>query len=1426
MKACINKNTRFYQILKEKFNINEIAQITDKLNSEAFNNWYGENTPRTTYQDPILIDDVYIENNKGERITLFQLLNDDKILEKEKFLNDKTYINSIREFLKEERIALLTRINMFSGSDYAKNLEDLLSKIDSINENDYTNALNEHVDYILKTVEELKNRFIRYDDIDLSKLSKEDLNKRQKNHNNFLRHANNFITTFEKINKIQTSPNADKELNKVIKKLREAEEKVGIVRNRILEDIEKSVVDNLKRFSTNPLIVQGVMDFLASQVDETKIQLYLDSIGDSNNVFLSTIYKFYKKTMYDKDKEVKSKLLEWDKLVEEIGDFDNFIKKVTLKDENGNPTDRFIQEYDVKYEEELFKILENLKDLRNLGKQYIIDDKGKRQLTNEYKDALNIYYTFKKENSQQRFKDSYYEALNNLHPKARELKEAIDLEKELINRKREEDKTEKDLERLTSLEKEYNELKSSVYLDGTKKEGEDLEISKSIYNYTKTLAKFYETKDINYKGFNKAKAEAEEKGVEALEKFIKENTKEQFIPEVDKYFKDLFNSLPKSLKIEQIENEISQLFINYKNEKGEPILEKVPENIYKEYLKLEKLRQEEKKKFNKTIPLKEKIKFQKDFKRYFKIEPTSEYKKVIENKLNQLKNNEITQEEYDFWFNEIHEENIYTGEKTPIKLYTKISPRNPKGIQILPNNKWKTSKIKDEYLNKEFSINSYTGYPNPKQKWLSDEYKTLTDKEKEQLQKIKDFMFYLVNHLQSSAIHRGYFPQMIKDVKKAKKDTSKVNNKNPLKNITETEEIVKFIPLKYVQLITKNPTKELNSKMSQDEIEQVKKETEEIRKENDKYRKENINLDLKNTMKVFIGVALTHKYKKSIENEMLLAKEQLKQIKVKVTDAKGNTIGDKIKSLATNDFVEYEINSKGSNLENHFNQWLDGVFYEDFELDEGHLSKITKPLETITSFRNLGFNPFSGINNKLMGNIQARIESAGGVYYNYSDYRKARKDYMRNSLSFFANRDKKTSDNYIDAFLKEFDILVSQEELGQETNGTLKSILEKAKTFKNAAYLMQHLGEHQVQNATLLAMSNSHRIIKGKILNFNEFFEDSKEKVIYNPNATQEEKNKQLEIIEKNNKLKEEKLKEFETYPSLLESYELKNGFAVLKENIELKEDELFQFKERVLGINQRLHGIYNTEDAAILQRYAIGRLAMQFRKWMRPGWNRRFGAKFGKGFYNEKVRDFEEGMYVTTFKFLSSPFINNYKDYKEGKENAAENAFNSILLGFQDLIFNSKIRWHSLSEIERANIKKTAIEFAFLIQAISLAFLAVKLKGDDDDDDNKFLTYILSQSNRLIGELSTYNFGVLNEGGRLVTSPVAVLGTLGDVAKLGKNLILYPLRDSEERVYKSGIYHGQDKVFINTLELLPITKQIQSYIYMGDRNERYNFIK
>ena len=58
------------------------------------------------------------------------------------------------------------------------------------------------------------------------------------------------------------------------------------------------------------------------------------------------------------------------------------------------------------------------------------------------------------------------------------------------------------------------------------------------------------------------------------------------------------------------------------------------------------------------------------------------------------------------------------------------------------------------------------------------------------------------------------------------------------------------------------------------------------------------------------------------------------------------------------------------------------------------------------------------------------------------------------------------------------------------------------------------------------------------------------------------------------------------------------------------------------------------------MQQYALGRLAIQFRKWMRPGWTKRFGSSFGKSEWNERRSHYDEGMYVSTWNFLTIPLL------------------------------------------------------------------------------------------------------------------------------------------------------------------------------------------
>lgn len=1434
---CINKNTVFYKnLVKEGYSSRQIAQITDKLEQEKFNTWYGQGE-RDSFKNPALIENLYLMNDKGEKINLNDLLNNTEYQKRQFYSADLTYLDKINKFLEEERVGISKRISAFRDTDYADRLKELLESLDKLDKNDYVTALTKHSEYILKTVGDFETRFYENDKLNKSKLSKVEKEQNDVRYKKFLIHSNDFLQTFSKINNLETPQIDGIKVGEVIKKLKEVEGRVTELQNKVNSEIESETRKTLESYISNPAIRAGIQDFLAAQVDESKAQVLLDALGDSHIPFLAAVDKFFKKAMFDRDEEVKEMTKDWQKFVKNHPDFNGFLDKI-LEKINDKKTGRFIPKFDEGYYEKLFDFRNKLNELKASGKEE----------TPEFTELQSEYFTWKKDNTEQKYTKEYYDALDILTPDAREAREKVDKLKSEIMSKGVDKLTPDDFVELGKLEQEIKWMKSKVNPDGSLKEGKDLEVANSLFNYSKAMSNFYYTKGIAKKAFDKAKVEAEEQGGEYGEKWNYYNTSEQYSEAFWRKFKDLLDQFPKSSQLEAINDEIKQLLVGYKDEKGEIKVNEIPDELATKLADLKKAKSILKSDLNKTININVRRRLGEEFKALVEFVPSSQYLQALSQKkqaiedakkeveVGTMKPAQLIQAEKDYeeWDKKNHYVNEYTEEVQPVDMWTTMKPRNPKHIERVPNNLWKVTDIKPEFLNPNFKLDA-NGYPVPNDKWINSAYQSLSDTEKEGLNYIQEKLMYLVDHSKNNIIKRGYLPAVPKDKRKfwdalKGKDLAKEEQDFSEKAITEADEIVKFIPFKYVKKLNQEELPKVTADMDETQIKEVEEKRKQQAQQNKLGHGDAIDYDLANTMQTFIKAALNNKYKTDIETDIKLFKEQLKHSKVKVTDAMGGNIYDKIKGTVKGEKVEHEINAVGTNMEKHFNDWLEAVFYEDFEHEEGKLQDYAKKIESFTSLRALGFNVLSGVNNKLIGNIQERIESAGGRYYQYKDYRQARKIYFSNITNFIADHKTMESKNFLSAYIKEFDVLISQDELGGNPNGSLQTLLHKAKMIKETAYFMQHIGEHQIQNATLLAMSQSHRVVDGQIMSFNEFYEKKKIPIAYDKKLTDKELQQVFKDIDANYALKKTLHEEFEANPTVMDSFDFVDGFLKLKADSKITKDELFNFKQRIIGINQRLHGIYNTEDAAMIQRYALGRLGMQFRKWMRPGWNRRFGAKFGKSSYNERIRDTEEGMYVTSFKFLANPFTTNYKEYRKQQEHAAYSAFKSILSGFKDLVFNSKIRWHSMSEVEKANVRKTGAEMLFLVSVIALGFLAKNIKGEADDDEKakqKLLTFTLYQADRLFGELTTYTpIGIVREGNRLFSSPSPVFNTLEDVGKLSTAMFMYPFRDDEERTFKTGIYHGEDKVFIYGGDMVPVFNQFRRLKYMNANTQRYGVFK
>jgi len=698
----------------------------------------------------------------------------------------------------------------------------------------------------------------------------------------------------------------------------------------------------------------------------------------------------------------------------------------------------------------------------------------------------------------------------------------------------------------------------------------------------------------------------------------------------------------------------------------------------------------------------------------------------------------------------------------------------------------------------------------PNSKYTNSRYTALSDSDKKALVEIKNFLQDLVKHTDIDYFEKGYIPAF---------------NKNPVNHgssvisdgaiISEEGNIIKFLNLNYITKLNQKDTPSLGTEYD----ENLFNEREKIIAENIKAHGESVNYNLGKSIELFLQSAITHKHKKTIENKVKLVNENLKHLKVIDTSGRGFAIKDIIASKGTKKTVLHEKDFKESDLYKQWKDWVEGIFYEEFTIDEGKLTDVANWLNNTTSFMGIGFNVLSAINNKVTGNLQLKMEAAGKQYFDAKEYANARWLYFKNITNFVSNMNKEESNTIVEGFIKEFDIYQDKSELTQSPEGFLDSVKAKLRMVRDKGYFMQQIGEHQIQNTALLAMVQSHRIIDGKIVSFFDYVNkhslNAEVKKMMEDGSSDEDIKKYIS----ENKLDKKKLKEeFSKHTSMLEAYELIDGFLTLKKEVKLEKEIISDFKEKVRAVNQKLHGAYNTEDAAMIQRHALGRMAMQFRKWMPNAWSRRFGDKFGKTLYNNRRNEYETGIYVSLFKFVKSPFVKSFKDFQKQEEKNALKAFKIILHSFKEMTVNAKIHWYSMSEQEKANVKKASMEFALMLAAYITALM---LKGmGDDDDENIALAFALQQANRSYQELAGFSFEILAQGGSMAKSPFPIFRTMNNIYKLGKDVILYPFRDDEENTIKSGIYHGHSKVGIGFAK--NFLRPVLQIGFLEEQNDRY----
>lgn len=559
------------------------------------------------------------------------------------------------------------------------------------------------------------------------------------------------------------------------------------------------------------------------------------------------------------------------------------------------------------------------------------------------------------------------------------------------------------------------------------------------------------------------------------------------------------------------------------------------------------------------------------------------------------------------------------------------------------------------------------------------------------------------------------------------------------------------------------------------------------------------------------------------------------------------------------------------------------LLYEQYKQPENKLTTIANQLQGFTSASYMMMNIRGGIANVTLGNTGILAEAAAKEFINASDWRFGRSEWRKGVIGygrrgFFNMLGQDQCFNKQDAIIQYFNVVDYDEHTGVVRELSLDEYAEK---LRDLMFSPQTMGEHYMQNSVLFAMLHSHKLVKGEngssvIMSRNQYiqykqaellqtevltdeqkqqFEEFKETIKQDANVLKDyawfrkdaitefvylhcPKEVANDYIKKRDELVKQYSEEFDKLTDLYSQLDFKDGRMSFVEGSELaaldKMPEyegsnvskaaalLGRFSEKVRKVNNKIHGVYNREGAAYIEKEWFGSLLMQYHKHLPMGLLKRY---MRRGHYNETREAVHKGMNESVYDLFSL----NWRKLKAENNLTEENigAIQSFAFMFTNLAdyFTQLITtWKVLPEYDRANIRRKIGDAAGVLAALMITAGLWAWAGDDDDKQEAlWWNLALYEADRLASEAFMYNpYGLMVEGKKLVSSPVATKSIIDDGFNIVKSIGEVLFDSDYEPYYKSGRFAGKRKVSVYIQRRIPMYHGIHSIIDLPSNNHYY----
>lgn len=1261
--------------------------------------------------------------------------------------------------------------------------------------------------------------------------------------------------------------------NEVLKQLKDKFTRISALDNTLKRSTKMYFDTYISSLTNDPRIKSGMLEITAAIEDENFFQYYL---ADSQETHIPIVQIVLKKMMQELRKaeiDARDKKIaftsEVSKIIEEANKNGVNVSLNDILDENGNLL--------LPYNQTFLDTLQTLKD--NLKLAQIKDENGRNGI--EYKKAADALEKFLIDNVERQYvKDMYqdYFDLNKIldkYPKTYiKLKKLMQEEGEILSTITDNDYstlTPQNAARLEEILSEIQDMRSTIDELGNYRE--NYHEANAVNNY------FTRRKQLNTKY-------KETKPKQAFEERYKQAIANLQYPSDSETYREAAAWLDANTNYRLSPEFIRELNDIYKQTKrGNPITGyiltmsrgKYDKNGIIDGTRFNSTQVENIKKHEEQMLLAAKNRIaEKDREAQAWINERIEWRNTPYYENEYVKANQLGKEGFEKWYNENHVFNPLTNEYEPLMIWRqRVVKDEARYMEYTPKSKWLETKVKDKYYNPKFVDNKLQPSTD---RYTNDKYYAMNSYQQQLYSSVSNLLDNLVKDKRSRAyINKGYLPnQAIEKEDKGFKDYwqdfkrshgwydapnksdielnlyKRFSNAPMLHSLSQ----VKLLPIRDKQ---EGETKEDYIKY----VEETLAANRELHRQRMEETKERNNPNVLERLNSFIDQMYLFNSRNDASRLAKITINQLRNMDFIKRAPNNEVSNNRLLSRITGKEELRTFKNENANITKHFESQVRKLIFNEFELDEGTRSKVSRVLRNMVSSKFMMLNLTGGIANVLYGKTQIQMEMAAGQYFKYSDFRKAENEYALSISSYFADAYSETTKSETNAIIRLFNILES--DMATETYGKGSNPLGK---LEDLLFIQQSAGEHYMQNTTLLAMLNSHRVSvdengKAAVISYETFTQNLRENSLIkvlnevNPdlvNTYNEYRNKIKEsfaVKEQFNRFKQdmitnflrtqskevrdkfvaqykedskEQRSKFDELPTFRSQLKLSNGVAVLKEDSPLSNADIADFRNKVLTVNHHIHGIYDKIGANTLQQSWWGALLMQFHKHLVPGFQKRFGYRLGHfdGVYNETRETINKGSYVSLAEFITFP-VRKYYELNNSNELEAVRTLQGLAKGYVDFFGNFVTYYNILPEYDKANLRRCLGEWIAITKAVAL-FVVGKLMLDDDDESTQIADYVLYSADRLMSETIQYNpWGMMNEGQKLYSQPVAAFSIANDNLKLLGACCSYIFTgDADDLLYQSGTYSGENKLKVNLLKQVPVVNQIRKHERLGSNNSYY----